>query len=162
MLDLERLDFREVMMGRGMIEKLREREAEVNQANPVQVAQDNALPCFALCRLDQLHLLVEIAPDLAVVDHAIDPGPELRVDRGAEFLLPPKIEREIGIELGKDNVRQQAALLALERKRKLLRTDLLAAGAADVAMRADPGFDPALLRRSGRLRSQSRDRRGLR
>ena len=85
MLDLERLDSREVMMGRGMIEKLRERDAEVNQAHPVEVAQDNALPRFALGRFDQLHLLVEVAPDLAVVDHAIDPGPELWVERGEEF-----------------------------------------------------------------------------
>jgi hypothetical protein len=129
MLDFHRFDFRKVMMGRAMIEKLREGKAQLHQTYPVQVTQDDALSGFLLGCLNQLHLLVEITPVLAVVDHPIDPGPELRVHWGAELLLPPKIEREVRIELGENNVRQQAALFALDRKRKLLGTDLLAARA---------------------------------
>ena len=94
----------------------------------------------SLRRLDQPHLLVEVAPVLAVVDDAVDPGPKLRIDRRAEFLLPPEIERQIGIELREDDVRQEAALFAANQKRELLGADLFASRVTDVAMGADPGL----------------------
>ena len=116
MLDLERLDSCEVMMGRRMIEKLRERDTQMDQALPVEIAKDDTLPRFALRRLHQPHLLAKIPPDLAVVDHAIDPGPKLRIHRSAELLLPPEVERKVGIELRKNNVGQESALFAFEQK----------------------------------------------
>src|SRR6478672_7521227 len=138
-LDLKRLDFHQVMISRGMIEELRQRDAEVHQAHPIQVTEDDAVFCFVLRRLDQLHLLIELAPGLAVVNDPIDPGPKLRIERSAKLLLPPEIERQIGVELREDDIGQETALVPPEKKGKLLGTDLLAAGAADVAMRADPG-----------------------
>ena len=104
--------------------------------------------CRASCwrQLDQSHLLVKIPPDLAVIDDAIDPGPKLGIDRGAKLFLPPKVERKVGIELRKNNVRQESAWFAFEHEGKLFGANLFAAGPADVAMRADPRLDPALLR----------------
>ena len=122
MLDLERLDSCEVMMGRRMIEKLCERETQMDKALPVEIAKDDTLPRFALRRLDQPHLLAEIAPDLTVVDHAIDPGPKLRIDRRAEFFLPPEIERKIGIELRENNVRAGVRTVGLRAEMRAVRS----------------------------------------
>jgi hypothetical protein len=69
----------------------------------------------------------------------------LWIHRFAKFLLPPEIERQVGIEVGEDDVGKETALLSFERKRKLLGADLFAAGAGDVAMGADPGMDPILV-----------------
>ena len=124
MLDLERFDFCEVMMGRRMIEELRERDTQMNQALPVEIAEDDTLPRFVLCCLDQSHLFAKIPPDLAVVDDTIDPGPEVRIYRGAELFLPPEVERKVGIELRKNNVRQESALFAFEQEGELFGTDL--------------------------------------
>ena len=56
--------------------------------------------------------------------------------------MPPEIERKIGIELGKHDVRQQAAPFALESKTKAARNRPVCSRVTNVAMRADPGFDP--------------------
>ncbi len=61
------------MMRARMIEKLGEGETEMNEPRPVQITQDDALFGFALRRLDQSHLRVEIPPGLAVVNQSIDP-----------------------------------------------------------------------------------------
>src|SRR5205823_1243630 len=86
-----------------MIEKLGESETEMNESSPIQITEHDALFGFALRHLDQAYLGVEIAPRLAVVNQSINPRPKLRVHRLGKFRLPPKIEREIGIELGKNN-----------------------------------------------------------
>lgn len=99
-----------------MIEELGEGEAETNEPRPIQITQHNALFGFALRSLDQAHLGVEIAPRLAVVNQSIDPRPKLRIHRLSKFRLPPKIEREIGIELGKNNAREEFDRRAFERK----------------------------------------------
>ena len=78
-----------------VIKELGEGKPQMDEPKPVQIAEDNALPGFLLGGFDQLHLFLKIAPALAIVDHAIDPGPELRIERGPEFLLPPKIEWKI-------------------------------------------------------------------
>jgi len=116
MFDLERFDSCEVMMGRRMIEKLCHRDTQMDKALPVEIAKDDTLPRLALRRLYQPHLLAKIPPDLTVVDHAIDPGPKLRVDRRVELFLPPEVERKVGIELRKNNVGQESALFAFEQK----------------------------------------------
>ena len=91
-------------------------EAETNEPRPIQITQHDALFGLALCSLDQAHLGVEIVPRLAVVNQSIDPRPKLRVHRLGKFRLPPKIEREIGIELGKDNAREEFDRCAIEQK----------------------------------------------
>src|SRR4030095_12828642 len=144
--DFDRFDFIEVGVGRAMIEKLREREAEVDEPDPVEVAEHDPLASLLLRGFDQPHLFVKVAPGLTVVDDAIDPGPGLGIDWGAELFLPPKIKWKIGIELRKNYVGQESALFALEQEGELFGANLSAPGPADVAMRADPGLDSALPR----------------
>ena len=61
------------MMRTRMIEELSKGDTKMNEPGPVQITQDDALFGFALCRLDQSHLRVEVAPGLTVVDQPIDP-----------------------------------------------------------------------------------------
>ena len=129
-----------------MIKELRDRQTELDEPSPVEIAEDNTLLRFRLRGFDALHLLAEVAPCLAVVDDTIHPRPKLRVHRLVKFALPPKIKGKIGIELGEDDVRQQPRRGSFQQKRKLFRANLLAAGAADMAMRTDPRFDAILLR----------------
>src|SRR5437763_1275548 len=129
-----------------MIEELGERQTNLIKTGPVQIAENDALLRLGLRGFDALHWLVEGAPFLAVVDDAIDPGPKLRVHRFLKFFLPPEIKRQVGIEMGENNVRKQSRGRSLEQKRKLLGANLLAPGAAHVAMRADPGLDAVLFR----------------
>ena len=86
-----------------------------------QLRSQRTMRCRASCCAvsTRLHLRVKIAPGLAVVNHAIDPGPKLRVHRSAKFLLPPEIERQIGIELRENNVREEAAIACLGAKRRV-------------------------------------------
>ena len=68
-----------------------------------------------------------------------------------EFALPPKIERQVGIEMREDDIREQIGEGTRERKGELFRTNLFAARAADVAMGVDPRLDfLSLGRRIGR------------
>ena len=55
-----------------------------------------------------------------------------------ELALPPEVQRQIRIEMRQQDVRQELCRLSGERKRELLRADLLVPRAADVTMRADP------------------------
>src|SRR4030095_11946057 len=104
------------MMRSGMIEELREREAKVVQSRPIQVTQDQALLRFALGCFDQRHLRGKIFPAVAVVDESGDPLPELRVHRVMEFLLPPKIKRQIGIQIREDDAWQLCGASAFEQE----------------------------------------------
>ena len=92
-----------------VIEKWRDGDAHVHEAHPVQVAEDHAMARFLLRGLDEAHLRTEIAPGLTVVNNPIDPGPELRIHRRAEFALPPKGEGKIGVELRENDVREERA-----------------------------------------------------
>src|SRR5205807_8075215 len=105
-----------VMLRGRMIEELGEGQAETNEPRPIQITQHNALLGSALPSLAQVHLGVEIVPRLALVNQSIDPRPKLRVHRLGKFRLPPKIKREIGIELGKDNAREEFDRRAFEQK----------------------------------------------
>src|SRR2546430_15003176 len=105
-----------MMMRAWMIEELGEGRAETNEPGPIQITQHNALFGLALRSLDQAHLGVEIVPRLAVVNQSIDPRQKLRVHRLGKFRLPPNIETEIGIELGKDNTREEFDRRAFEQK----------------------------------------------
>src|SRR5437660_5027257 len=48
--------------------------------------------------------------------------------RSGKIVLPPKIKRQIGIEMGKDNTRQEFDAWTLQRKRNLLGTNFVFAG----------------------------------
>src|SRR5436190_5122624 len=134
------------MMRPRMIEELSDPESKLDQAGPVEIAKHNALFRFRLRGFNSSHLTVKIAPGLAVVNYAIDPGPKLRVHRIVKFTLPPKIKGEIGIEMREDNVRQQFRGGAIQPKRQLFGADLLATRSSDVAMRADPRLHMILFR----------------
>src|SRR5436309_260211 len=99
-----------------MIKELRKRETDTIEPGPIQVAKNNALLGFLLCGLDQTHLYAKIAPVVAVVDYSIDPRPKLRVNRLVKFFLPPKIKREVRIQIGKDDARQLYGAPAFEQE----------------------------------------------
>src|SRR6202022_2522530 len=127
------------MMMRGrVIEELSKRTSYLVQPSPVQIAQDDTLVGFGLNRFHPLHLRIEIVPPLTIIDDAGGPRPKERIHMFREFTLPPEIKRQVRIQMRKDNAREQACAGTAEQKRNLFRADLLAAGAADVAMSADP------------------------
>src|SRR5438477_8047274 len=92
-----------------------------------------------------MHLRVKISPALTVIDDSIDPRPKLRIHRITEFLLPPEIKRQVGIQMREHYAWQQARTTASEQKGNLFRANLLAPGAANVTVGADPGFHPVFL-----------------
>ena len=94
-IDAHVTDFGQAMMRSRMIEELCDGEADIVQARPILVAQDQALLRFAMSSFDQRHLRGKIFPVVAVVDESVDPLPELRIHGFAELLLPPEIERQI-------------------------------------------------------------------
>ena len=132
------------MVRRGMVEKLRDGVADLVQPCPIEIAKHDSLFRFLLCGFDQAHLPAKILPCLAVEDQSIDPCPKLRVHRVGKIVLPPEIQRQIGIEMGKDDARQKLYARTFQRKRNLFGTNLFTPGARHVAMRVDPGFDPVL------------------
>src|SRR5947209_2276106 len=96
-----------MMMRRGMIEELGERKADLVEARPIQVAQDDALFRFILRRFDEAHLRAKILPIAAVVNETVHPGPKLRIHRIVQFALPPKMKWKVGIKVRKNNAWQQ-------------------------------------------------------
>src|SRR5581483_12206265 len=94
------------MMRRRMIEKLCDGITNLVETGPIQIAKSDPLFCFALRGLNAAHLLVKILPNLAVKNYAIDPCPKLGVYFRGKFVLPPKIEREIGVQVREDDIRQ--------------------------------------------------------
>src|ERR1700745_3654458 len=104
------------MMRRGMVEELREREAKFAQPRPIQVAQHQALLRFALSCFDQRHLRWKIVPAVAVIDESIEPLPQLRVHRIVKSPLPPKIKRQVRIQIGENDARQLFGASAFEQK----------------------------------------------
>src|SRR5690242_21934894 len=109
MRDFDAAKFFQMTMRDRVIEELRERKPQMDKPNPIEIAEHDPLPRFFLRRFDELHLLIEVSPGLAVIDHPIDPGPELRIERRSELLLPPKVKRQIGIEISEDDIRQERA-----------------------------------------------------
>ena len=120
-IDLCAFDFIEVMMRRRVIEELRDGAANFVEPRPIQIAEHDALLGFVLRGFDQTHLRIEIFPIVAVVNQAIDPGPKLRVHRIVKFALPPEMQRQIGIQMRKDNARQQDWRTVLRAETKVAR-----------------------------------------
>ena len=87
------------MVRRRVIEELRERKTDFVEPCPIQIAKDDSLFCFLLRGFHEAHLGAKIFPCLAIVNYAIDPGPELWIHRLTKFALPPEIERQIRIQV---------------------------------------------------------------
>src|SRR5882724_5229064 len=98
----------------GMIEELRQGEANLVQARPVQIAKHNPLVRLFLRALHQTELFPKIVPSLAVIDHSIDPRPKLRIHRLTELLLPPEVQRQIRIQIREKNARQLNSASAVQ------------------------------------------------
>jgi len=133
-------------MRRRMIEELRNSMAHLVESCPIEIAKYDPLFCFLLRSFDEMHLRAKILPRLAIEDQPIHPRPKLRVHRVGKIVLPPKVKWQVGIEVGKDNAREEFYARAFQRKRKLLGTNLFAPGAGYVTVRVQPGFDPVLFR----------------
>src|SRR5256885_16307008 len=133
-----------MMMGRRVIKKLRDGVADLVESRPIEIAKHDALFRFLLRGFDETHLRAKVSPSLAVENQPIDPLPKLRVHRFGKIVLPPKIKRQIGIEMGKDNTRQEFYAWTFQRERNLLGTNLFASGARNMAMRVDPRFNAVL------------------
>src|SRR6202011_3450698 len=112
-----------MMMRRRMIEKLRDGGTHLVEPRPIEIAKHDSLLRFLLRGFDQAHLRVKIFPRLAIEYQSIDPLPKLRIHRFGEIVLPPKIKREIGVEMGKDNARQECHARTFQRKGDLLGTN---------------------------------------
>src|SRR5260370_32985549 len=110
------LHFREMMMRCRMIEELSECGADLVQSRPVQIAKHNPLLCFLLRGLNQAHLSGKILPRLTVVNDSIDPRPQLRFHRLMQFALPPKIKRQVRIQVREYKAWQEACAWAFEQK----------------------------------------------
>ena len=99
-----------------MIEELSEREADLVQPRPIQIAKHNPLFRFLLCGLNQAHLFGKILPRLTVVNDAIDPRPQLWVHRLTKFALPPKVKRQVRIQVREYDAWQETCAWSLEQK----------------------------------------------
>src|SRR5205807_9214655 len=137
-IDRDVCDFPEVMVRRGVIEKLSDGVADLVEPCPIQIAEHDPLFCFLFRSFDEMHLRVEIFPSLAVENQSIDPGPKLRIHFLGEIVLPPEIERQVGIEMRKDDTGEKFRARTLEQKRDLFRANLLAACPRYMAVRVDP------------------------
>src|SRR5204863_326630 len=145
-IDIEIFDFGKMMMRRRVIKELRNSMAHLVESCPIKIAKHDSLFRFLLRGFDEMHLTAKILPRLAIEDQSIDPRPKLRVHRVGKIVLPPKVKWQVGIEVGKDNAREEFYARAFQRKRKLLGTNLFAPGARNMAMRVDPGFHAIFLR----------------
>ena len=92
------------MRGR-MIEELGECEANLVQPGLIQIAKHDPLPGFLLSGLYQMQLGAKILPSLAVIDDTVNPSPKLRIHRLRKLFLPPEVERQVGIQVRKNNAR---------------------------------------------------------
>ena len=144
-IDLNRLDLGKLRKGSGVIEEAREGVAPRLEAGPIQIAQDGALVFSRREMAKHGKLMRWIVPLPAVVDEAVHPGPERFIERFGQVALPPKTKRQVGIEMGKNNVGQRMGALAIETKGDLLGAKLAVAFACLMAM----GIDPSLRGRSG-------------
>src|SRR5438046_7067009 len=89
------------MMRCRVIEELGKREADPVQPGPIQIAKHNTLFRFLLRGLNQSHLRAKIFPGLTVIDYTIDPCPKLPVHRLTKLALPPKVKRQVRIQVRK-------------------------------------------------------------
>ncbi len=129
-----------------MIKQLGQGEARTEQARPVQVTEDRALGIERGDLACDGELLDGLLPVGAVKDEPVDPAPELLVQRLAEFPLPPEIERQVGVQMRKDDVGQRMHHLAIKLEGDLLGADLSLALACHVAVGADPGASVGFIR----------------
>src|SRR6266480_4112293 len=109
-------DVSEAMMRCRVIEELGKREADPVQPRPIQVTKHDTLFRFHLRGLNQSHLRVKIFPRLTVVDHPIDPRPKLPIHRLTKLALPPKIKRQVRIEVREYDAGQQIRTRSFEQK----------------------------------------------
>ena len=134
--------------GTGMVEKLRNRISSGDQARPIQVAEDRADLGKRPYLLNKAELLGGSIPVGAIIDQAIDPPPQFLVQRLAEIFLPPEVERKVGVQVRKNDIRQCAHHAAIE-----LEGDLLGTVDARPFPRGGSGADPraGLLARGSRV-----------
>ena len=123
-----------------VVEKLCQRESRAKQPRPIQVAKNSADFGESADLLNQLELLCRRLPLRAVVDEAVHPSPELFVEGFAKVALPPKVKRQIGIEMRKDDIRERAYHIAIQLKGDLFRADLVLTLSGEVAVCVDPRF----------------------
>ena len=148
--DGELFDFRQAGQGGGVVEHPGEGVAPGEEAGPIEVAEDDAVALARGDVADEGELVGGVFPGGAVVDDAVDPAPEFFIERLGEVGFPPEAEREVGIEVGKNDVRQGGGAVAVEAEGDLLGANL-APLAGHVAVGVDPGF------RAGFLRAGVRD-----
>ena len=137
--DLDALEFAQMFAGERHIEGSRERLAKRENPHPRDIQHDEVrgtvLP--GLAQLGELR--ARVAPDGAVDHQPVDPAIQVRLPPLGEIALPEENQRQVALEMSEDDVAQRIAQRAPEEKCDLLRADRLAAGAAHLTMRRDPG-----------------------
>ena len=131
---------------RGEIEYLGHGVAQIEESRPIEVARAGAPVSERGDFAQDPELRGRTGPIGAVDDQPVDPAPELRIRFGVQLALPPKIEGQVRVEVGKDDAGQAARGGSVELEGDLLRANLLFARFAQMAVRRDPGVHTGLVR----------------
>ena len=121
-----------------MIEHLGHGLAQVERARPVEIAEDRPRARGGEDGLQTRDLLAHLAPFAAVEDEPVDAAPELLARLRAQLALPPEVERQIGVEIRIQHIRDHLLRAAVDDERDLLAADRLRALAGEMAVRIDP------------------------
>lgn len=143
MANLDRVDGGKLLKGGMVVKERGEGEAAAQNAGPIQIAEDglSGLGGLGGASLEEkLELLPRLSPLGTIEEEAIHPGPHFLFQEGREIRLPPEDEGEVGIEVGKDDIREGGGGFAGEVESDLFRADLTGAFADEVAMGTDPSL----------------------
>ena len=91
---------------------------------PVKIAKDGAYFGEVGNLPDEIKLLLGIDPFATVKEESIHPSPELAIDGRTEVGLPPEYEREVGVEMGKNDALKRSGCLSAETEGNLLAAHL--------------------------------------
>ncbi len=135
--DFHGIDFRQGLLGCGVIEDAGDAETELPGAGPCVILQDEIGVELGGFR-DLAKRQGGIGPRRAVDDQAGHHVHEALGENLGKLALPPKGERQVGIEVGEDGVAETAGDAAGEVEGNLLAADGFPA-VGEVAVGGDPG-----------------------
>lgn len=98
-------DFLEVPEKRsrsGFVESEGECASESEASDPVEVTNVDASAGAIDNALKALKLLARVNPIATVEDELVDPRPDLGVGGRREIFVPPKVQREVVVEVGEN------------------------------------------------------------
>lgn len=106
-----------------IIETVGESPSHLVGAGPGQIVDGKARTFVQMCCSEASKSDHWLCPVCAVDDESVDDAVEAVLEVVVEFSLPPENKREVGVEMGKDNVAHVAVTVALEAQGDLLGAD---------------------------------------